>query len=86
MTVNGAWMGEEIPFAESVGIRIDAWAPVRIRKVELLKDTRLLREYSPQREECHLEHEERIDAPSFYHCRVTLEDGNLAVGSPVWVG
>jgi hypothetical protein len=30
--------------------------------------------------------EDRLETPAFYHCRVTLADGHLAVCSPVWLG
>jgi len=86
MLVNGAWMGSEIPFSEEVTIRIDCWSPGKIKKVELLRNTRLLRDFKNLDEECHIEYDDRITKPTFYHCRITLEDGNLAVGSPVWIG
>ena len=86
MTVNGAWMGSEIPMADRADIRIDAWAPGKIAKVELMKDTVLLREFGPFGDECHIEFDDAVDHPAFYHCRVTQADGELAVGSPVWIG
>lgn len=79
-------MGSEIPFSEEVTIRIDCWSPGKIKKVELLRNTRLLRDFKNLDEECHIEYDDRITKPTFYHCRITLEDGNLAVGSPVWIG
>jgi hypothetical protein len=30
--------------------------------------------------------EDDLDRPAFYHARVRLADGSLAVCSPVWVG
>lgn len=86
MTVNGAWMGSEIPQADQADIRIDVWAPQRIAQVELIKNTRLLRSFGPFEDECHITFEDQVQGPSFYHCRVIQADGHLAVSSPVWVG
>ena len=86
MTVNDAWMGSEIPLGDRADIRIDVWAPGDIAKVELMKDTRVLHTFTPGGDECHLEYEDVVDSPAFYHCRVTQTDGHLAVCSPVWVG
>ena len=33
-----------------------------------------------------IEWSEDLDAPAFYHCRITQVDGHLAVATPVWVG
>jgi len=86
MTVNGAPIGSELPPAETARIRIDVWAPARLKKLELLKNTRCLRSFEPDDDEAHLEIEDRTGGPAFYHCRVTQENGHLAVGSPVWLG
>ncbi len=84
--VNGAWMGSEIPAAEQAQIKADIWAPGKIAKVELLKNTRVIKQYQPGQDEFHLEYEDKTEGPAYYHCRVTQEDGHLAVCSPVWVG
>lgn len=86
MTVNGILMGSEIPSAERADIRIEAWAPGDIEKVEVLKNTRLLRTFGPFGDHCRVEMEDETDGPAFYHCRVRQTDGELAVCSPVWVG
>jgi len=86
MTVNDAFMGSEIPYSENADIQIDVWAPKKIKKVELIKNTHLLKEFGPFSNECRLEIRDKTQAPSFYHCRVTQEDGHLAVCSPIWVG
>jgi mycothiol synthase len=85
-TVNGMPMGSEAPQCTTADIRIDVWAPGRIAKIEVLKNTELLREFSLNQDECHTEMSDRTGGPAFYHCRVTLADGNLAVCSPVWLG
>jgi mycothiol synthase len=86
MTVNGALMGSELPAADRADVRIDAWTPGQIAQVEVLKNARLLRRFTPAGDECHIELEDRVAGSSFYHCRVTQTDGELAVCSPVWVG
>jgi mycothiol synthase len=92
MTVNGALMGSEISASDIADIRIDAWAPGKIAQIELLKNARLLRRYTPghglfaERDECHFQAQDRTSGSAFYHCRITQTDGQLAVCSPVWVG
>lgn len=85
-TVNGHPMGSEIGPSDSIHIQADAWAPGPIAKVEILKNAALLRSIDQHAEECHLQMEDHPAGPAFYHCRITLRDGNLAVCSPVWVG
>lgn len=84
--VNEAPMGSEIPFAPEARIRVDVWAPDRILKVEILKNTAVWKTVPGTGDECHLEDIDRIKEPAFYHCRVTQADGHLAVCSPVWLG
>lgn len=86
MTVNGALMGSEITAADTARIRIDAHAPASITEVDIVKNARSLRVFEPHADECHVEHEDPTRGPAFYHCRITLADGNPAVCSPVWVG
>jgi hypothetical protein len=92
MTVNGALMGSEISACDAADIQIDAWAPGKIQRVELLKNAHLLQCYttrqglSGKHDECHLQVQDRTEGPAFYHCRITQTDGQLAVCSPVWVG
>ena len=79
-------MGSEIPFAREVRLAMEVWAPGPIERIDLLKNTRPWKSVRPDRDETRIEEEDRIDAPAFYHVRVTLKDGNLAVSTPVWVG
>lgn len=79
-------MGSEIPESESANILIEAWTPGRLRCVELLRNAELLHTFRPDGDSCRLEYEDSPDGPAFYHCRVSQEDGHLAVCSPVWVG
>jgi len=84
--VNGQPMGSETEACETAEIHIDAWAPNAISKVEVLKNASLLRQFDQTADECHIDMHDKTDGATFYHCRVTLEDGNLAVCSPVWLG
>ncbi len=86
MHVNDALMGSELPFSETVEIRIEAWTPAPIKVVQIVKDTELVQEFHPKRDYIKIEYEDKIDAPAFYHCRVIQEDGHMAVCSPVWIG
>jgi hypothetical protein len=84
--VNGQPMGSEIEACETADIHIDVWAPSAIAKVEVLKNASLLRHFDQTTDECHIDMHEKTGGATFYHCRVTLADGNLAVCSPVWLG
>lgn len=86
MTVNGAQMGSELLQSDTADIQIRAWAPGDIRKVEIIKNTKLLKSYGPFGSACEINLQDCTEGPAFYHCRVTLSDGELAVCSPVWVG
>jgi hypothetical protein len=79
-------MGSEIPLSDQALIRIDVWAPRDIRKVEITRNTYVLKELGPFDDECHATYEDHPEGPAFYHCRVTQADGQLAVCSPVWLG
>ena len=86
MTVNGTPMGTELPFAADSGVRVQAYAPGKIAKVEFMKNAEVFQDFFPSSDEFFAEVEDKLSAPAFYHCRVTMEDGNLAVCSPVWIG
>ena len=86
MTVNNAWMGSELPASDLAQIRIEVWAQAPIAKVQVMKNTHVLREFGPFGDECKIELEDVTGGPAFYHCRVIQTDGELAVCSPVWVG
>jgi len=86
MTVNGALMGSELPASDTAEVQIDVWPTSRIEKVEIVKNTELLQTLGPFDGECHLELTDKTSGPAFYHCRVTQDDGHLAVCSPVWIG
>ncbi len=84
--VNGAPMGSELPAADRAEILVEAWTPGKIAKVQVLKNAELMREFEGGGNSARLELEDATEGPAFYHCRVTQEDGELAVCSPVWIG
>jgi hypothetical protein len=86
MTVNNAWMGSELPTSDLAQIRIEVWSLGPIAKVQVMKNTHVLREFGPFGDECRIELEDVTGGPAFYHCCVIQTDGELAVCSPVWVG
>jgi mycothiol synthase len=86
MTVNGAPMGSELPDTERAEILIEAWAPGKIKEVQVLKNAELLREFDASGDSTRIELEDATAGPAFYHCRVKQDNGELAVCSPVWIG
>jgi mycothiol synthase len=86
MTVNGAPMGSILPASPSAALRVEAWAPTPIRRVEILKNTLPLHACAPADTRCVVEFSDTPGGPVFYHARITLENGHLAVCSPVWIG
>ena len=85
-TVNGAPMGAELPFCGLSRIRIQAWAEERIVTVEVARNAAPWRVMKPGKKTFDSTLEDTLDQPAFYHARVTLADGSLAVCSPVWIG
>lgn len=85
-TVNDLPMGSEATACDTAGIHIDAWAPGPIAKVEVMKNADLLQTFEQSGDECHIQCEDTTGGSAYYHCRVTMTDGNLAVCSPVWLG
>ena len=86
MTVNGACMGSEVEPSEKAAISISVIAPSIIEKVQIIKNTSLLAEFFIDDVKCGISHEDSSEPGDFYHCRVVLKDGSLAVCSPVWLG
>ena len=84
--LNNFWMGSEIPFDENVEIEVEAWAPEKIAKVEIMKNGDLFKSINGTDDVMKIRITDKIDKPAFYHCRITTVDGGLAVPSPVWVG
>jgi hypothetical protein len=93
-TVNGAPMGAEIPQADTRALAVKTWAPTPIKEVQFMKNGELLStaHVSGVVGEADVVDEISTDIATadnksdFYHCRVVLADGHLAVCSPVWVG
>jgi hypothetical protein len=85
-TVNDAPMGSELPFSERVCVRLQAWAEERIARLEVLRSAAAWQSRSAAQTSADAVWVDELDRPAFYHARVTLRDGSLAVCSPVWVG
>jgi hypothetical protein len=86
---NGAPMGSEIRAGKERRLLAEVWAPTKVARVELLRNGETIHTEEPHAEVCRVEFDDKARArkgSAFYHCRVTLEDGHLAVCSPVWVG
>ena len=81
-------MGSEIPWTDERQLIAEVWSPEEIERIQFLRDGAVIHETGP----CGTVHRTEFadvcdsDRVSFYHCRVRLRDGNLAVCSPVWVG
>lgn len=86
MSVNGADMGSELPAAETAAIKIQVTAPTEIEKIQIVKNTYLWKEIAVGANCAEIAETDRTGGAAFYHCRVVLRDGNLAVCSPVWIG
>ena len=90
-SVNGAAMGSEIPFTEERKMAVSVWAPTPIKEVQFLKNTELWKVHSPNGKtsgkQIEIKDTDNVEERrgDFYHCRVVLKDGNLAVSSPVWI-
>lgn len=86
--VNDLPMGGEGPAAETATVRVQAWAPSPISTVQVLRNTQVVHETQESTTSADVAWIDRPGGrePVFYHCRVVLEDGNLAVSSPVWLG
>ncbi|MHC4872733.1 MAG: DUF3604 domain-containing protein [Planctomycetota bacterium] len=84
--INDNWMGSEIDFTPDINIEIEAYAPGNISKVEIMKDCEIFKSIDCSSDTVTISESDKIAKPAFYHCRVTMADGNLAVCSPVWVG
>ena len=44
--------------------RLDVWAPKDVRRVEIVKDTHLLKQFGPLGGERHVEYKDRLEAPA----------------------
>ncbi|MBN2452073.1 MAG: GNAT family N-acetyltransferase, partial [Lentisphaeria bacterium] len=84
--VAGAPMGAEVPFCAAPVIRVQVQAPAPVARIEVFRHGTPWQNLQPRTEEVDVTFEDALREASFYHARVTLADGSLAVCSPVWVG
>lgn len=87
-SVNGAPMGSEIAATAQCKLLTKVWAPAKVAKIQLLRNLKVLHEFTPNEEICEVELQDNRDNDEsvMYHCRIIQEDGHLAVCTPVWVG
>ncbi|MBS3763749.1 MAG: GNAT family N-acetyltransferase [Planctomycetes bacterium] len=86
--VNGEPMGSELPPTDGRKIEIEVWGTDTIESVQLLRNGTVIEENAPGSDTFELEYEEKRaeTRADFYHCRITQQNGGMAVCSPVWVG
>jgi hypothetical protein len=85
-SVNGAVMGSEIPMTSKGEIKIEVLGTKPIIKIEIMKNSMVCKTFNPDKIDAEIVWSEEISDPVFYHCRITQNDGHLAVSTPVWVG
>jgi hypothetical protein len=91
-TVNGQPMGSELAYTPNRRLRAEIWAPTAVSNIQFLHNGKVLHTENPRSAVCEMEFEHHVSGKQqtkgidFYHCRIVLEDGELAVCSPVWIG
>ena len=85
MTVNGALMGSEIKNTDKADVTIKVWAPKLIEKIQVIKNTKKLTEIDPGAKSAEFDFSDNSMPGDFYHCRIILIDGSIAVCSPIWI-
>jgi mycothiol synthase len=94
MTINDAMQGAELSFTTYNRITIFVQGTAPIKEIELLKNTEDFKclqgseliKHTVSEYQVRWSLDVALDAPAFFHCRVTQEDGHLAVCSPIWIG
>ena len=90
-SINGHMMGEEIEFSSPNDARrevsVSVAAPARIKQIDLVKNNIDLVSHEGKSEQERFEYIDNSDLETsdYYYVRVTLEDGNLAWSSPIYV-
>lgn len=87
-TVNGALMGSEVPAANAYDMKASIWTPSEIKRVQFLRNGSIIHEATPGTPTSMTTFSDSSSGTEscFYHCRVVLTNGQLAVCSPVWAG
>ncbi|MDE0623150.1 MAG: DUF3604 domain-containing protein [Bryobacterales bacterium] len=85
--VNGRLMGEVVQSSGPVMITADVRSPQPIQSIEICRSNEFVYSTSPSESVAAIEFADQqpIEGPSFYYLRVTLEDGEIAWTSPVWL-
>ena len=80
-------MGEAFRSATPVRITADLTGTQPIRRVDVIKDNRIVYSVTPDQKRVEFQYADNASAPgeSYYYLRVIQEDGEMAWGSPAWV-
>ena len=80
-------MGEAFRSATPVRITADLMGTQPIRRVDVIKDNRIVYSVTPDQKRVEFQYADNASAPgeSYYYLRVIQEDGEMAWGSPSWV-
>ncbi|MCY3776395.1 MAG: hypothetical protein OXH11_10460 [Candidatus Aminicenantes bacterium] len=80
-------MGEAFTSATPVRITADLMGTQPIRRVDVIKDNRIVYSVTPDKRDVKFQYADAASEPgeSYYYLRVIQEDGEMAWGSPAWV-
>ncbi len=80
-------MGESFQSTTPVRITADLMGTRPIRRVDVIKDNRIVYSAAPDKREVEFQYADGASEPgeSYYYLRVIQEDGEMAWGSPAWV-
>jgi hypothetical protein len=86
--VNGRPMGSEIQSEEAPGIFLQVIGTDKIEKVEIKRNSRVVKEYFPGADSLEIQWADadfRAGKSSYYYVRILQANGEEAISSPIWV-
>jgi len=83
--INDEPMGSEIRTSGRINIRIEAQSEVPIAKIEIVKDGKDHLCHEPDSEQVDYKTQETVSDDVCFYARLTLQDGQMAWSSPIWV-
>jgi len=84
-SINGHPMGSEISADNDLRVTVDAASPSPIARIDIVRNGDDAQSVAPHQREVVWEVTEPAPESACYYARLTLEDGNLAWSSPIWV-
>ncbi len=84
-SINGHPMGSEVLAEGDLRVTVDAASGSPIARIDLVRNGDDAQSVAPHQREVVWEVTERAPGSAYYYARLTLEDGNLAWSSPIWV-